>query len=306
MTPQNDLDVRKRDGGSLLLLAVLAAIVGAAAGILGALFRLSLLRADQWRDAMVRWAQGEKLAGLVVVVIVCAASAAIAAWLVRRFSPHASGSGIPHVEAVLDGELPPAPLSLIPVKFFGGVLAIGSGLALGREGPTVQMGAGIAHIIGKDMPLRLAGLPGAAGGGRRRRPGYGIQRSDRGCNLRPGGAGAAFRAAHRHRGACRIGNRHLGIAPVPWRRTGLSCRAFAICSRRDQPALFCSRRRRRLRRDRLQPRPARRHRAIGPVQQSSGRAARWNGRRDRGTDRMACARSRWRGRCADTTQPHWR
>jgi len=49
--------------------------------------------------------------------------------------------GIPHVELVLTGELPPAPYRLIPVKFFGGLLAIGSGLALGREGPSVQMGA---------------------------------------------------------------------------------------------------------------------------------------------------------------------
>jgi CIC family chloride channel protein len=64
--------------------------------------------------------------------------------MVRQFSPHASGSGIPHVEAVLREEIPPAPFGLVPVKFFGGILAIGSGLALGREGPTVQMGAGIA------------------------------------------------------------------------------------------------------------------------------------------------------------------
>ena len=54
----------------------------------------------------------------------------VAAWLVRRFSPHASGSGIPHVESVLRGETPPAKFILLPVKFLGGVLAIGGGLAL--------------------------------------------------------------------------------------------------------------------------------------------------------------------------------
>jgi CIC family chloride channel protein len=53
------------------------------------------------------------------------------------------------VEAVLSEELPPAPFLLIPVKFLGGVLSIGSGLALGREGPTVQMGASLGHLVGK-------------------------------------------------------------------------------------------------------------------------------------------------------------
>src|SRR5215467_12792847 len=90
----------------------------------------------------------EKLAGFLFVVATCAAAALVAAWLVRRFAPHASGSGIPHVESVLRGEVPPAPYILLPVKFAGGVLAIGSGMALGREGPSVQMGASIAHFIG--------------------------------------------------------------------------------------------------------------------------------------------------------------
>ena len=77
------------------------------------------------------------------------ASTATAASLVHRISPQASGSGIPHVEAVLNGDQPPASFTLLPVKFLGGVLAIGAGLALGREGPTVQMGASISHLLGK-------------------------------------------------------------------------------------------------------------------------------------------------------------
>jgi chloride channel protein, CIC family len=100
------------------------------------------------RDATIAWAHGQEYLGFLIVIGACGAAVAVAAALVRWFAPHASGSGIPHVEAVLHHELSPAPLSLIPVKFVGGLLAIGSGLALGREGPSVQMGAGVAHLIG--------------------------------------------------------------------------------------------------------------------------------------------------------------
>jgi chloride channel protein, CIC family len=135
--------------GNLLVLVLLALVVGAAAGLVGAILRLTLEQADRLRDALIAWAQGEKLAGFLFVVGTCAAATLVAAWLVRRFSPHASGSGIPHVEAVLNEEIPQAPVHLIWVKFCGGVLAIGSGLALGREGPSVQMGASVAHFVGK-------------------------------------------------------------------------------------------------------------------------------------------------------------
>ncbi len=64
--------------------------------------------------------------------------------------------------------MPQAPYRLIPVKFFGGIVAIGSGLALGREGPSVQMGASLAHLLGRafrcppsDCLLLLAGGAGA-------------------------------------------------------------------------------------------------------------------------------------------------
>ncbi len=96
-----------------------------------------------------------------------ALAAALAALLVRRLSPAAIGSGIPHVEAVIAVQLPPAPIALLPVKFIGALLAIGSGLALGREGPCVQMGATLAHLIGRrrDWPDRQALLAAGAGAG---------------------------------------------------------------------------------------------------------------------------------------------
>src|SRR5215468_4740314 len=99
--------------GSLLVLALLVLIVGAAAGLVGAIFRLTLEQADRLRDSLIAWAHGEKLLGFLFVVATCAAAALIAAWLVRRFCPHASGSGIPHVEAVLNAEIPQAPFRLI-------------------------------------------------------------------------------------------------------------------------------------------------------------------------------------------------
>jgi chloride channel protein, CIC family len=135
--------------GGLFALALLALVAGAVAGFVGAIFRLSLEQADRLRDALIGWAHGQEAAGFFLVLAACASATAVAGWLVNRYSPHAAGSGIPHVEAVVRGELPPAPFRLIPVKFFGGLLAIGAGLALGREGPTVQMGASLALLVGK-------------------------------------------------------------------------------------------------------------------------------------------------------------
>jgi CIC family chloride channel protein len=159
----------KQCGGSLLVLALLACVVGAGAGAIGALFRLSLTRADGWRDAVIAWSPGVPIVGFLLVTASCAAAVALAAWLVRRFSPEASGSGIPHVEAVLGEEVPPAPFSVLPVKFVGGLLAIGAGLALGREGPSVQMGASIANVVGtlarRTWPDARALLAAGAGAG---------------------------------------------------------------------------------------------------------------------------------------------
>jgi CIC family chloride channel protein len=146
--PNNAPSARTATAG-LLALALLALVAGALAGFVGAVFRLTLAEADGLRNALIAWAHGRAALGFACVLTSCAAASAVAAGLVRRYSPQAHGSGIPHVEAVLRGELQPAPFLLIPVKFFGGLLAMGAGLALGREGPSVQMGASLAHLVGQ-------------------------------------------------------------------------------------------------------------------------------------------------------------
>ena len=133
--------------GGLLVLALLAFAVGGTSGLVGAVFRLVLERSDRFRGAVIDWAHGKEIAGFSLVIGISAIATGLAAWLVRKFAPGAKGSGIPDVEAVLRDEQPPPLLILIPVKFLGGVLAMGAGLALGREGPTVQMGAGIGHFL---------------------------------------------------------------------------------------------------------------------------------------------------------------
>ena len=103
-----------------LLLAILSVIVGAISGLVGAAFRLALQRADELRNPLAQWAHGYGAAGFFVVLSGTALAPGPAAWMVARFSPESSGSGIPHVETQLKKRWSGDPARIAPVKFFGG------------------------------------------------------------------------------------------------------------------------------------------------------------------------------------------
>jgi CIC family chloride channel protein len=153
----------------LVKLALLSLLTGTAIGLVIGCFRVALQHMNTARTDTITWAHQWPVPGFVLVCATVAATTAFAAWLVQRSGQPAAGSGIPHVEAVIEGKLPAAPLLLLPVKFIGGLFAIGGGLALGREGPSVQMGANLAQFCASIFRLpttdRIALFASGAGAG---------------------------------------------------------------------------------------------------------------------------------------------
>ena len=142
------------DARGLLGLALSAIAVGALSGLVGSAFHIALAAADNIRGMVLDWAHRFPTMGWLAPALFAATAAFVSRWLVRRFAPGAAGSGVQHVEAVVRGDAVSSGPAILPVKFVGGVLALGAGLALGREGPTVQMSATIGYMWSQAFKLR--------------------------------------------------------------------------------------------------------------------------------------------------------
>ena len=146
-----------------------AALVGLLAGLLAVAFRAILAAGDNLRNLLLVRAHQWPAVGWILPVLFGMTGATASVYLVRRYAPEASGSGIPHLEAVLHRLRELNWKRVLPVKFFGGALALGSGLALGREGPTVQMGGAVGAAVASWLNVgtrdRLTLMAAGAGAG---------------------------------------------------------------------------------------------------------------------------------------------
>jgi CIC family chloride channel protein len=75
-------------------------------------------------------------------------------YLLFRYFPNARGSGVPQTKAALFAREGRITLRTVLGKFFCTSATLASGIPLGREGPSVQVGAGIASLLGRLLGLR--------------------------------------------------------------------------------------------------------------------------------------------------------
>ena len=126
--------------------------VGSIVGLVIALFRIMIVKADHARQIAVHMVKLRPVYAFAVLLVLI-----LIAWILDkliRFEPDISGSGIPQIEGELKGLEDQNWRKVLIAKFAGCVLAIGSGLALGREGPSIQLGG----MIGKGFARRKNAL----------------------------------------------------------------------------------------------------------------------------------------------------
>ena len=149
--------LRLRENQLFLALAIL---VGVLAGLAAVLFALAIDQASHRLFGLTP--SRTRLLFIPPAVSLCTGV------LLRYVFPGVRGSGVPQTKVAYHlarGRIP----ARVPIgKFITGVLCIGSGHSMGREGPSVQIGAGIASVIGQWLrlpPSRVRDLVpvGAAG-----------------------------------------------------------------------------------------------------------------------------------------------
>jgi CIC family chloride channel protein len=145
-----------------------ALIVGVLTGAIAVAFRVCLEHGEAVRGRLIEYSHSAP-AGILWMFVASTLLVGVALLLVKRFCPEASGSGIPHLRMTLSERGQLDWKRIIPIKFVSGFLGIFSGLCLGREGPTIQMGASLGAMwggshLGKSTDRRTLYVTGASAG----------------------------------------------------------------------------------------------------------------------------------------------
>lgn len=129
-----------------------AVMVGLISGLLVVFFKVSINKLFEFIQNFI--SQFDLNHKLLIFPLITTLGGLISGVLVFKFAPETKGSGIPFVKMVMARMGNITRVRTIVVKFLAGVAGIGTGLSLGREGPSVQLGAGAGALVGKIFKMK--------------------------------------------------------------------------------------------------------------------------------------------------------
>jgi CIC family chloride channel protein len=129
------------------LAAIEACVIGLVSGLAAIALGESVGWLGGWRQHVTNIVPAYLLLPSVGLV-----AGLLAGWLAGYVAPGASGSGMSEVKAVLARVPMPLTLRLAVVKWLSATLVLAAGMPLGREGPTVQIGAALANQLSYWFP----------------------------------------------------------------------------------------------------------------------------------------------------------
>lgn len=124
-----------------------ACVIGVVSGLAAVLLKYGAGGLGGWRVGLA-----QQWPAWLVLPLIGLVGGGLAGLLVERLSPEAAGSGIPQVKAALANVPIALNLRVAVVKLLSVILVMGSGLTLGRQGPTVQIGAALAAQLSQWIP----------------------------------------------------------------------------------------------------------------------------------------------------------
>jgi CIC family chloride channel protein len=145
----------------------LTCVYGLGAGLAAVAFQLAIN--VLYRTTFVRLSHQSAMTFVIGSLAVVLTTSVAVGLLLSKFAPEASGSGIPQLKLAFWKDFGFVLWRVVWVKFLAGVLSIGGGCSLGREGPSVQLAGGLASnlagLLGEPkQKRRMAAAAGAAAG----------------------------------------------------------------------------------------------------------------------------------------------
>ena len=125
-------------------------LTGIFAGIVISFFRFALSEMEYLRGALYNrlWVSDWSVNACWFAVLI---AIAFILHKLNCIEPMAAGSGIPQVKGAILGLMKMRWLHILWVKLTAGIIGIGAGLSLGREGPSIQLGAVAAQGVSRLM-----------------------------------------------------------------------------------------------------------------------------------------------------------